>query len=246
MQLSGSRAHIWLRQRRWLSVGIVGMVFVVYGVGLSACYALGHSRGHFDRFEGIPPVSALGDMMPEHAVFVFTFVVTALLVFAMVFLRSGQIDLHGYSRANFVAFCIAVAGLPFLILLAVLPMADYGQTVGYFHLASAGIGLSCFALYLEITAILALVMSCRSHHHSHPESSVPVWARNAAYISQLVLAVCGSLLFLTWILKLSETRSSLDPINGWEWAGLTVLFSALIPSFMYFAAHSEGQYRPLN
>merc|ERR1712000_435618 len=105
-------------------------------------------------------------------------------------------------------------------------MADYGKAVGMLHLSSAGLALIGFGLFMEITSIVLIRRSFRNQG-DHPESNLPMWARNGLYFATLLCSIIGSLLFLTWILKLAKTQSSTAPINEWEWAGLSLMFSSL-------------------
>merc|ERR1711879_855029 len=141
------------------------------------------------------------------------------------FLRAGQFDMYRRSKVNHGNLALGWAALPFFILLAVLPMAAYGKTVGYLHLASAGVCILCFSIYTEWVSILALVRSFR-HHGDHPEHNVVPPLRIAAYVASFMLALMGSILFAIWLIKLNETRTSSAPINGYEWAGLTILFTS--------------------
>lgn len=153
---------------------------------------------------------------------------------------------YGRSKAAWVAFVIGCCGLPFFVLLAVFPMADYGKVVGVLHLSSAGIALICFGLYMEITSILCLVKSARGDGN-HPEASLSGIPRTFLYVATFLCALLGSLLFATWIAKLSLTHSSTAPhLNQYEWAGLSLMFSSLWTFIPMFALHREGHYRPLN
>jgi uncharacterized BrkB/YihY/UPF0761 family membrane protein len=90
--LSETRLHQRLIRRRWLSILLVVLVFLVLAIGLSVCYSLGASNDDFSGYEGLMPVSALGDKSPEHWIFLITFAIVAVLLFLLMYLRTGQID----------------------------------------------------------------------------------------------------------------------------------------------------------
>lgn len=216
-----------MAQRRPIVLLLLALVFVIPAATLGGCYAMASAEGHLPADGSLPAISLLGDKMPEHALFASGFALLCVVLVPVLLYRAALLESTPLTPAgvyfNWALLVSALVALPCLVVMGAIPTSS---SAGSIHLGAAAIGLVLLALYLAVSSVWLGIRSCATNNPC--DASVPKGLRIACYIWSIMSGFAGPALFGVWITDVSVTI--------FEWVGVALVFMALLPFFVYFAA----------